>query len=408
MFHEGKVLGRRKGREGPAGENVEAVGPEEESEPEGALEGGPEGEEAPGDPAPDFFDMNPDQAAAYRPPGIVVASKERFHPGQILWLLAFAGALGLLVAATLLLWPSTEARVPDVRGKTLTEAMDMAKRAGFKPTVSGWKYSEKYSDGIVLSQEPRGRTSAEKGSPLKLTVSKGPRPELEPPRLDMNNLPPSSQGSIPSGPLSGKTVCVDPGHQAQRGEDEWEDPGMTRRKPPEAGKRGSLLGVLEHEVTLNISLKLKSLLEKEGMNVVMTRESNDVSVSNVTRAEIGNNANADLTVHIHTAWSEDPMMEGCAVMYPARTRWTDSIYEKSKTAALYIVSELSKSTGLSDLGVFDRHDLSELNWSKVPAVEAEVGYLSSPMDENMLSEESFRWKVAWGLRDGIKKYLSNP
>jgi len=67
-----------------------------------------------------------------------------------------------------------------------------------------------------------------------------------------------------------------------------------------------------------------------------------------------------------------------------------------------------KSTGVEDLGAAAVHDLTALNWSKVPAIQTDAGFLSSPRDDSLLAQEDFRWKVAWGLRNGIIKYLTNP
>jgi N-acetylmuramoyl-L-alanine amidase len=126
------------------------------------------------------------------------------------------------------------------------------------------------------------------------------------------------------------------------------------------------------------------------------------------RAEIANNAPSNLFVRVNCANSADQAMMGMDTLYPAKNKWTESFYEKSKTAALFIQAELIKSCRIEDLGILERHDLPAFNWSKVPVVEAEVGFMTNQRDDSLLSDDQFRWKVAWGLRNGIIKYLNNP
>jgi N-acetylmuramoyl-L-alanine amidase len=183
---------------------------------------------------------------------------------------------------------------------------------------------------------------------------------------------------------------------------------MTRKDTPEPEIRGATTGNAEYMVNLDIATKLKDLLEKDGMKVVMTRDTNEVEISNATRAEIANNANADLYMRIHCANSDDPFIKGTQTLYPAESNWTGSIYQQSKEAALFVQAEVIKSCGTEDLGIVPAHDLAGFNWSRVPVVQAEPGYLSSPRDDTLLAQDDFRWKVAWGLRNGIIKYLSSP
>lgn len=44
---------------------------------------------------------------------------------------------------------------------------------------------------------------------------------------------------------------------------------------------------------------LKELLNREGYKVVMTREKNQVTLSNRERAEIGNTSKADISIKLH-------------------------------------------------------------------------------------------------------------
>jgi N-acetylmuramoyl-L-alanine amidase len=41
-------------------------------------------------------------------------------------------------------------------------------------------------------------------------------------------------------------------------------------------------------------------------------------------------------------------------------------------------------------------------------VESQPAFLSNPRDDSLLAQDDFRWKVAWGLRNGIIKCMENP
>lgn len=365
---------------------------------------------APEKPVRNFFDLAPEEIAAHKPaqPGAIIAAaapRKRKY-GKLLRAggacIAAAGIVTLLV----LFWPAPGAKVPDLVGKMLGEAMRKAGAAGFETRVDAWEYSDTHSDGVILSQEPKGGKTSARGIEVSLVVSKGPKPEsVEPPAPASSPQP--SDGNLP-GPLSGKIVCIDPGHQVPTGQDEWVDPGMTKRNPPQPGERGAATGNAEHLLSLDVSLKLKSLLEKDGIEVVITRESGDVDVTDVTRAEMANAAAADLLVSVHFNFSEDPEKKGTSTLYPARNKWTDPIYEKSKTAALFIEEETAKSCTTEDLGIFPMTEMTLFNWSRVPVVETLPVFISNPEEDSELAKDDFRWKVAWGIRNGIIEYFNRP
>lgn len=355
----------------------------------------------------DFFELEPEEVSSYRPPTPELAPRSRRRLKAAVAILVSVALVGGSIAALIILWPSSRVIVPDLVGKILGEAVDTARSSGFSPRVESWAYSGKHSDGVVLSQRPRARQVVARGSEMSLTISKGPRPE-DGDVTESVRTPGEAESSATASPYTGKTVCIDPGHQAIASQGEWVDPGMTKRSPPENGEAGSVTGSPEYLLTMDIAGKLRSLLEKDGINVIMTRESGGVDLTNIMRAEIANNRDADLLVSVHLDYSRDANAKGTTTLYPANTKWTAGFYEKSKTAALYIQEDTVKSCGTTDLGAKGRDDLPLFNWSKVPVAEVLVAFLSNAEEDKLLATDEFRWKAVWGIRNGVIKYLSSP
>jgi len=387
----------------------------EESEKAGEAHASGSHEEAVAEESRGFFELEPEEISSWKQPWPTIAVRRQRNVKPVLRVTAAVLMVGALIAVIVLIWPSSRARVPGLEGKDLASAMNAARRSSFRPLVTSWVFSFKHSDGVIVSQDPLGGRVVPKGSRISLTVSKGRGSEAgqNPAGTtpDGQSQPqPGTPGSAPTFSIAGKTICVDPGGQSGGYKvPEWTDPGMTGKKLEEGGTRtGVETGNVEHLVNLDIGLKLKSLLEKEGINVVMTRESGDVDISSLTRAEIANNADADLLVSIWCGYSTDINTGGTATLYPARNRWTDKFYEKSKSAAIYLQQEVIKSCGTPDLGIAPREEASMFTWARVPVVMPVPAYLSNLEEDRLLSEDDFRWKVAWGLRNGIIKYLNNP
>ncbi len=101
-----------------------------------------------------------------------------------------------------------------------------------------------------------------------------------------------------------------------------------------------------------VSLKLRDALENYGIEVVMTRTTQNVDISNIQRAQIANKAGADLFVRIHADGSDESSTRGIHVLYPASVKgWTDDIATASKQAATLAQRELIAATGAKDRGI---------------------------------------------------------
>jgi N-acetylmuramoyl-L-alanine amidase len=424
-FRKGKAVDIRELRgdlslepDAPAPVPGEAIKGTDEvpDEQAGAKEPDPEVGEASPEPADadkegkGFFDLEPGQMGRWKAKGVRLPDRVHVDLWPVVKVAALVVVAGLIIVGLVFLFLPSSTLAPDLRGKPLDQAMNKARSMGYMPMVTQWLYSAGHSDGIVLEQQPRPGTQMKKGQLLSLKVSKGPPVDEDPGPAEIPPVATGTSSPQPSTPLTGKIICLDPGHQgrAMSQPEEWLDPGLTARQPQEPPAQGVSTGDYEQSITLDIAGKLKTLLEKDGVGIVMTRTSDKVDIPNIDRAEIANNANAQLLVSIHTGnMPLDPGRNGCQVLYPEKNQWTSGTYEQSKTAALLIQPEIIKTTSLNDLGIGNSRMLTLFNWSKVPVIEAITGYLTNADNDRSLSSDDFRWKVAQGLRNGILKYLNN-
>jgi N-acetylmuramoyl-L-alanine amidase len=151
-------------------------------------------------------------------------------------------------------------------------------------------------------------------------------------------------------------VVVDPGHDLRANPaTEPIGPGSAVRKIKDGGGTAG-----EPQVVLAISLRLRTMLERAGVRVVMTRtRTAGTSLGNVARARIANRAGAVLFLRVHADGSSNAAQRGTHTLYPAARRgWTDDIAAPSLRAAQLVQVELVRALGLPDRGLDRRSDTS--------------------------------------------------
>ena len=204
-------------------------------------------------------------------------------------------------------------------------------------------------------------------------------------------------------------VCVDPGHGARANPaTEPIGPGSSTRKIKDGGgASGVVTGQREADLALDVSIRLRALLEREGLHVVMTRTTTSgASLGNVARARTCNRAHASLMLRVHADGSTDRSVNGTHTHYPARrVGWTDDVYAPSRIAARVVQRGLVARLGSRNLGLQERADLTGFNWANVPVVLVELGFLSNPREDRLLATPAYRARAAAGLRDGTLAFL---
>lgn len=206
-----------------------------------------------------------------------------------------------------------------------------------------------------------------------------------------------------------KVIVIDPGHGGKiTSEREPISPDSKVMKPKNVGgASGKVTKTPEHVVNLNVALKLKEYLNKAGYTVIMTRTSSLQTIGNVDRALIGNNKNANLVIRIHADSSTNSSVMGASMLVPGNVGYAKNISKISKDYGQTILGTLISEVGMKNRGIVTRTDLTGFNWSEVPVVLIEMGFLSNPNEDKLLSSSSYQNKIAMGLFKGIEKALSN-
>jgi N-acetylmuramoyl-L-alanine amidase len=209
-------------------------------------------------------------------------------------------------------------------------------------------------------------------------------------------------------PLAGRVVCIDPGHQGKGDPaEEAVGPGSAEMKAKmAAGATGVASKVPEYKLTLAVGLKVKAELEKLGATVVMTRETNDVNISNKERAELANKKGAELVVRIHADGASDGKVKGVSVLVPGKAGLKDeAVVAKSRKAGEVILQAYAAATGAASRGVVERNDMTGFNWSTVPVVLIELGFMSNAEEDQLMETEAYQGKMAEGIVKGVVGYL---
>lgn len=211
-------------------------------------------------------------------------------------------------------------------------------------------------------------------------------------------------------PANGHIVAIDAGHQAHGNfEKEPIGPGATEEKYKVAGgTSGKTSGLPEYELTLQVSLKLQEELETRGYTVIMIRTTNDVDISNAERAIIANDNNAEAFIRIHADGSENTSAKGAtALCQTANNPYNGNLYEQSRSLSSKVLDGLVAATECNNRGITETDTMSGINWCQVPVTIIEIGFMTNPDEDLLMSTDDYQWKIAGGIADGIDNYFSN-
>lgn len=173
-------------------------------------------------------------------------------------------------------------------------------------------------------------------------------------------------------------ICCDAGHGGK-------DPGAVN-------------GVFEEaELALQIVLRLGSLIEKNGDEVVYTRE-DDTFVELYDRCKIANNAGCDCFISIHLNSAESKEANGTETL----------VYGPSSASACKLAEIVNRNivseTTFRDRGVKFRPELCVLKRTKMPAILVEVGFISNDDEAEDLINDFIQERIVVAIYNGIKEW----
>ncbi|MFD7228885.1 N-acetylmuramoyl-L-alanine amidase [Streptomyces sp. NPDC059881] len=269
---------------------------------------------------------------------------------------------------------------------------------------------------------PSGPPEAGAGASPSATAtdSPAPRPAGTPPSGDAKPADPGAEAGAGTGPLAGKVVVIDPGHNPGNFRHTREINALvdigTHRKECDTTGTSTNDGHTEAEFTLDVSHRLRTLLEKQGARVQFTQDNDRPFGPCVDeRARIGNKASADAVVSVHADGS-GVGNRGFHVILPALVKDgsadTTKIVGPSRELGERIAGTFVRATGSKPsnyvgggTGLDVRGDLGGLNLSTVPKVFIECGNMRDAKDAALLTSSQWRQKAAQGIADGISTYL---
>ncbi|MGW8332323.1 N-acetylmuramoyl-L-alanine amidase [Streptomyces sp. NPDC055897] len=227
-------------------------------------------------------------------------------------------------------------------------------------------------------------------------------------------------GGTGTGMLAGKTVVIDPGHNPNnfRHTKEINEPVDIGTNEKECDTTGTETndGYTEAEFTLDVSHRIRAILEKQGAKVVFTHDGDRTFGPCVDeRARIGNRAKADAVVSVHADGAAQGQ-RGFHVILPAKVKGggadTAPIVGPSRELGVRIAGKFVLDTGMNasnyvgDGTALDtRSDLGGLNLSTVPKVFIECGNMRDSRDSALLKSADWHQKAAQGIADGITAFL---
>ncbi|MET8802495.1 N-acetylmuramoyl-L-alanine amidase [Streptomyces sp. NPDC004546] len=228
-------------------------------------------------------------------------------------------------------------------------------------------------------------------------------------------------GGSASGPLKGKVVVIDPGHNPGNFQHTAEinrkvDIGTNRKECDTTGTSTND-GYTEARFTLDVAHRLRSLLEKQGATVKLTHDGDSPAWGPCVdqRARIGNGAHADAAISLHADGSAQGN-RGFHVILPGSVHSgaanTRRIVGPSHDLGVRVAGNYLRETGEppsnylgNGTGLVTRTDLGGLNLSTVPKVFIECGNMRDSKDAALLTSGAWRQKAAQGISEGIVSFL---
>lgn len=170
------------------------------------------------------------------------------------------------------------------------------------------------------------------------------------------------------------------------------------------GKVG-INGVDEKDVNLKIALKLKKILEEQGMTVIMTREDENSLADSKSedmqkRVAMINEGKPALAVSIHQNSYPSEEVHGAQVFYYTNSTDGERAARIMQEALLDVDSDNKRKEKANDTYYM-------LKRTEVPVIIVECGFLSNQSEAKLLATEEYQERLAQAIAKGIIEYIGN-
>ena len=197
-------------------------------------------------------------------------------------------------------------------------------------------------------------------------------------------------------PVNNRVIVLDAGHGV-----------------PDEGAQSSN-GTTEAESNLKIALKVQNLLEQSGATVILTRSDENAiydldsktlkqkKISDIhNRVKIGNESSADIFVSIHLNKIPQQQYWGWQTFYKQES-------PEGQKLATSIQNSLNESIQKENKRVpMKIENVYIIKHVEIPTTIVECGFLSNPEEEQLLLNNEYQDKLAWGIYTGIMDYFYN-
>jgi N-acetylmuramoyl-L-alanine amidase len=186
--------------------------------------------------------------------------------------------------------------------------------------------------------------------------------------------------------LVGKTIVVDPGHGGP-------DTGVVL---PDGVLRWT-----EADLAFDLASRLEGRLAAAGVRVHLTRgPAPQGALGDRERAALANELGADLFISVHLDGHANPEAGGVATYhYGTGNGVTSTVGER---LAGLVQREIVMRTGLRNCQTHAK-TWELLRMTRMPAVRVEVGYLTSPVDRERLTDPLFRERVVEAIVAAVQR-----
>ncbi len=194
--------------------------------------------------------------------------------------------------------------------------------------------------------------------------------------------------------LNNRVIVIDPGHGGI-------DPGVI-------GKNGTR----EKDITLEVAKRLGLVLSQSGAAVILTRDTDtDLSDPDLKgllakkrqdlkrRTDIANERKADVYIGIHVNSFPAAKYSGAQTFYQSGQKGGKILAEAIQAELRRVLQNTSR--------VAKGMDFYTNRATVMPSTTVEIGFMSNPVEEQMMLDSEYQNKIVWGIFVGLVSYFGS-